>query len=701
MGTSLPLLPSSSAPPAAGFHASASNDGTPLGGGATAVSAFAVLAPSMRQSVAPPSQLNQAGSFRKNSNKKARASLLKIPAQPLLPKPTEVDAVKILQWWRRLQFYSCLRQRKPSAFAAEFVALRDAERKARIEKAKQVLLRFLLHCASRRHEFADSKRFTMLAEVSTRITTMLRALLSSRQVARLREAKQMRVCEVIVKFWKSSRVYQQRQDNQITLDTRQLVEREEMLERRETLRRRALFINEVTDKWFAEPLTRLVLEQRRAEKLRMSRHLALMKRPEDVLSILPSGRKKDSSDVSVGPLTPASASNGCGSVMRLAVKKINQLTSPFDIVSRASSGDTRSKNDSSYAAHGVKRSPRRASLMANEMNAGNGINLNRLLGASPSHRAANMKGGSALAVARGGVERESSMPQGSTHGVSVAPANDSGGGAAVAGLSLFGNDVTNLQNFSQSPLLLEYSRRAGAAVGDRSLADARLQLLNQQLLYPSKTISQPAVHAPKLGVSESFLGEAVSTWFVGADFSKGSFVGRQKVSGALDTRKSVVARKRIGGELLDAQRKLSLPRTRSNRSLSSDDEDNRSVPGLARFSSKRQSFLLTRQSSDYAGVSMEFSSPMSSRHPQGSGGLTLPAGSSLFSIDFEIERLLLQEHSQRTRTVLQSQRIVDDICQQMETERLKDLGDLLPVFADKVVERGGHQEETLFLYGAL
>lgn len=632
-----------------------------------------------------PSVSAGGGAARRASTKKGGARQ-KTTVAPPPPQPTERDVARISKWWICMRMRLLIRTGAPTRSAMAFMRQQELDKASRITNARLVLETFLLRCASKLRQYVDQKRLLVLCKVSSVIASFVRAKISELKAHRIRAARVQRVSERLLKLWKRSEQYKKREH--VTGD-RMILDQccsEEALERREVVRRECIehlnirrqHENCITGKWLA---------QRRA-----------MKELSDDAELEAAAAYDGGSPSS--PMSPPAtkatewSSNRRG--RRASVRDAGPIMLPL---SRAASPMAESSSRR-------RQSLRKNSLVLQRLSRAGSINLDGLMGGSKS--TGGPVSGAALRV-RPAFDNTSSPTAGQQ--------------ANTAGLAFFGNNVDHLESVTASPLLVEFSKRESTSTTrDRALADARLQLLNQQFLYPlrvtgvvSFTSGTSAAVKLKICVSEMFLGDGWGTWFVATSFVDHAAPKKQ---GSTVHRRSVVVRKRCGGDLLDAQRRLSTAninfggtRTRSIVGLSSSFVSTSvSESSFARFAARRSSLAQSRHSGG-AGItsSMTALAPSlpSEQTPaavegavQTSRGLALRKDSNLFSMDREIERLLIQEHSQRMRVLAQSQRIFEDIAQRIEEERQGDLADLVGPSMERVHDRSVPQKEV-FLFGVM
>ncbi|CUG06196.1 peptidase, putative, partial [Bodo saltans] len=179
------------------------------------------------------------GAARRVSTKKGGRGPKNIVAPPP-PQPTERDVARISRWWICIRIRHLVKIGAPSRCVAEHMEREALARAERIAKARVVLDKFLLRCASKLRQYVDQKRLIMLCKVATVISTFVRSKLSEVKADSIRRLRVQRVCERLLKYWRRSEQYKKREyvsGNHMILSQ---CCAEEALERREVERREKL-----------------------------------------------------------------------------------------------------------------------------------------------------------------------------------------------------------------------------------------------------------------------------------------------------------------------------------------------------------------------------------------------------------------------------------------------------------------------------
>lgn len=614
-------------------------------------------------------------SHRRGSKKPARVPKTNQVAR----QPTEHEVNKIGQWWKITQMRRRLAQGRVAEAAREHAAERYCNLVELRQKSKQVVERFVLHFASKLRAYVDHKKLFMFMRISTVINSFVRSFQSHLLVREMSFAKQKGSAHVMLKYWRQSGTYRRHERRRLDIADCSVLCVEETVERRDLLRREKLAWQLLTRQFTSNPgyqSNKQALLQLRLELCAAAVKLGKYEEGADFFQF---GTKQ------LPPQDPFAGNYkhiGFRAVGKRYVFGGDESPPPNQNLSRRRSSVV--ENNRSFR--------RRSSQAIHQLSQNGGVNLAGLLGASAiSKKDKGGRGAPASGAAFTDGEGDSAKRDAST----------------AAGISFFGDDAKKMESAALSPLLIEYSNRAGAAQGDRSLVDARLQLLNQQFLYPSRqnTSVIPTV-PPKQGISETFLGEQWSSWYNTNDFVKVNNHFRRP-GGPMERKRSVVTRKKIGGELFDAQQKLTAAAHAHRRSINSSfaDDDSANLSPLSRYSSRRSSELNIRRQSQSGGKLDDGSADgkptaMNLAMPQ-EKGLALPPGSPLFSIDFEIERLLIQEYSRRMRLASQSTRFLTNLLEEMESERARDLSDLVPLSAEKEATLRDAEGAPMFRFGIM
>lgn len=543
-------------------------------------------------------------------------------------------------------------------FAQEHMDRVAAKEQEQLQRARNVLVRFLRRYARKLRFIVLEKQIRLRTALSTLVNAHLRQKQSQEIVQSKIAANFHKSMEKVRQLWRSSKTFRSFDNRRTDVDDRLLMKQEEDMDRRDVMRRERNLFLELSMLFDRHPLTKAIREVRKHEQLRTLRVAAVMKRGGIDLNKLfsfvglekleedPTPRSKRIDLVSRGKMLQAGG-DGAGSALQ-RVRSVAMMI--------------------------PRRFLRRNSAILLQMTGnGNNVRLADLLGASSNVASLEQQGTSSSEVLAmlevSNRERDHQLNE----------------------------DGSNVEMLQQtiSPLLLHLAMRASGTFSNQNSKQTqqRLHALNDNFLHPTRTTHQDqSIVRPKHGVSDIFLGENWAVWYATNDFTKqtAAWKSRQNPHGGESRRKTAVSRRTIGGELHQARQRLSEASNGGSFSLQQD-----------MLTSPRRGSR--RRSSVFGGISdavLERNKALMATPAPVPRRLTIPSDSAAnapLQIEYEVERLLLQEHCRRMRVVSLAERYMQSVLTTMIEERDRELSDLMPHV--EVCSREASVEKVMYFYG--